>query len=132
MSHLQAFLRQRQNDGKSEERIWNHSPLDTRPAKALLKTIEQGQPSGGCLFVLTRQGEATQCPAPLYKRKLCQGHFFHILKRDVRRAMSLVYKDPASCYASFDFSGKGYVTLEDVVKQPLIKQLSDKYSAGDI
>ena len=55
------------------------------------------------------------------KRKLCQGHFLHIMKLELRRTMSMIYKDPASCYATFDFSGKGYITAEDVLRHPVIK-----------
>lgn len=133
LAHLTAFLQRRQENASHSREGQPRSPdlLAVHDLPGLERSKDR-QHDSGCLFRLKRQGKTTMCPVPVYKRKLCQGHFLHVMKLELRRAMSMIYKDPASCYATFDFTGKGYVTGEDVLRHPVIKQMSPKYTAADV
>ena len=54
------------------------------------------------------------------------------MKLDIRKTMSFIYKDPASCYGSFDPTGKGFVTWSDIENHIIMQKLFKKYNPCDI
>ena len=115
-SHLQAFLENRKNQASYEPKKVTDNALDLQwhentPKSILESNRNLGQ---GCQFMLIRQGNKVTCSIPIYKNNLCQRHYLYIMKLEIRKQLSFIYKDPATCYASFDFSGKGFITWEDI------------------
>jgi len=70
------------------------------------------------------------CIAIVYKNNLCKAHFLTKLKNKLRNEIRLVYKDPESAYASFNFSGKNSISLNELLNHVIVKRIG--YSREDI
>ena len=70
------------------------------------------------------------CLAIVYKENLCKAHYLTILKNRLRKEIAKVYKDPESAYASFNFSGKSCITLDEILDHIIVKRIG--YPRDDI
>lgn len=86
--------------------------------KNIVKPLDLSSSLNKCSFKFTSSFE---CPLPVYKGKSCKKHFMIKLKQLIRRKISVGYKDPVTAYATFDFKGKGKITLSSVLNHKLIK-----------
>lgn len=47
------------------------------------------------------------------------------MKLDIRRKLSVIYKDPVSAYSTFDFFGTGKISINDVLNNKAIKKIAE-------
>jgi hypothetical protein len=61
---------------------------------------------------------------------LCKHHFVHKVRSNVRAVLKSIYRGPENAFAAMDFSGRGYVTEEDLISTNLLARF--KYGRKDI
>jgi hypothetical protein len=64
------------------------------------------------------------------KEGVCKHHFVHKVRANVRAVLKSIYRGPENAFAAMDFSGRGYVTEEDLLNPTILARF--KYGRNDI
>ena len=66
--------------------------------------------------------------------RLCKAHYLHLMRLLISREFKVKYRQPEIAFGSMDFSGRGYVTLDDLSSSLPVRRLieSGKFDSEDV